>query len=84
MRKKLSLESLSVDTFETGTAETEDRGTVRGNAAGCTCVRTCLCRTANYNCGTGPYTIYSCDYTHNDSCGYDTSVGCETWQIECA
>ena len=82
MRKKLRLESLSVDTFETGKAE-GDRGTVEGNAADCTCANTCLCKTAYYNCGTGPYTIYSCDYSFNRSCGYDTRAGCDTWQIYC-
>jgi hypothetical protein len=83
MGKKLSVESLRVDSFETGAAEKDERGTVRGNGAGCTCVASCLCRTAYYNCGTGPHTIHSCDYTYNDSCGYDTKAGCDTWQFDC-
>jgi hypothetical protein len=83
MRKKLSLDALEVESFETGTAE-EKRGTVHAHADGCTCVKTCLCRTAYYHCGTGPHTIHSCDYTHNDSCGYNTEAGCNTWQIDCA
>jgi hypothetical protein len=83
MRRKLSLDALEVESFETGTA-TEERGTVHAHAAGCTCVRSCLCPTAYYHCGTGPHTIHSCDYTHNDSCGYNTEAGCGTWQIECA
>jgi hypothetical protein len=74
-RNKLSLDTLAVDSFATA-AEGGERGTVRANeydllaaaAKGCTCQGTCLCPTAYYNCGTGPYTIYSCDYTANASC----------------
>ena len=84
MRKKLSLDALAVESFETGAAE-DERGTVHAHAGdGCTCVKTCLCRTAYYHCGTGPHTIHSCDYTFNDSCGYDTREGCDSWQLDCA
>ncbi|HEX6746361.1 MAG TPA: hypothetical protein VF092_03525 [Longimicrobium sp.] len=72
-RKKLELDTLSVDSFPTA-ADDGGRGTVRAHldeyaaARGCTCRGTCLCPTAYYNCGTGPFTIYSCDYTANNSC----------------
>ena len=73
-RKKLDLDTLAVDSFTTA-AEDGARGTVRAHesvpdaaARGCTCLGTCLCPTAYYNCGTGPYTIYSCEYTANNSC----------------
>ncbi|HSU15093.1 pinensin family lanthipeptide [Longimicrobium sp.] len=73
-RKKLDLDTLAVDSFATA-AEDGARGTVRAHenepdvaARGCTCQGTCLCPTAYYNCGTGPYTIYSCEYTANNSC----------------
>ena len=76
-RKKLDLGALAVDSFDTSLAA-RGEGTVRAHEvspeptppeyAPCTCAATCLCKTAYYNCGTGPYTIYSCDYTHNGSC----------------
>lgn len=79
MRKKLSLESLSVDSFAT-TANTEaKRGTVRAAADDCTCNYSCLCRTAAYYCATVMATVVSCTYTANVSCDYDTnadSCGC--------
>lgn len=80
MRKKLSLEldGLRVDSFETSPREKEERGTVLANAAACTCFASCLCRTAYYYCGDGYHTIYSCDYSYNQSCGYDTNAGCGT------
>jgi len=86
MRKKLSLEleSLKVDSFDTEAREAAPRGTVQANAAACTCWASCLCRTAYYYCGDGPHTIHSCDYSYNQSCGYDTREGCDTWQIDCA
>ena len=98
MRKKLSLEALEVDSFTTTPDDAVERGTVHGHggdapqptppeyeaAAPCTCYASCLCRTAYYNCGTGPHTIHSCDFTYNQSCGYDTRAGCDTWQIYCA
>jgi len=72
-KRKLDLDVLAVDSFETGDAGA-GRGTVRAHddemlaAKGCTCQGTCLCPTAYYHCGTGPFTIYSCDYTANASC----------------
>lgn len=87
MKRKLELdvEALSVESFET-TSAPEARGTVNGNVSpeptppeyiGCTCANTCLCKTAYYHCGTGYYTIYSCDYTQNNSCVID-STACVT------
>jgi len=78
-KQKLDLDRLAVDSFETTAAPDGDRGTVRAHESGdapnptppeyaCTCANTCLCRTAYYHCGTGHYTIYSCDYTGNASC----------------
>jgi hypothetical protein len=93
MKKKLSLEleSLAVDSFETSAAN-DGHGTVHGQAAlapqptppeyaDCTCAYSCLCKTAYYHCGTGHYTIYSCDYTANASCkvtnaGYSCELPC--------
>jgi len=78
-KRKLDLDRLAVDSFETTAAAGDARGTVRGyeSADGphptppeypCTCAATCLCRTNYYYCGTGPHTIYSCDFTANASC----------------
>jgi len=71
-KRTLDLDGLAVDSFATEAAAA-DRGTVRAHedlfaAAACTCQGTCLCPTAYYYCGTGPATIYSCDYTANRSC----------------
>jgi hypothetical protein len=72
-KRKLDLDGLAVDSFETEAASA-GRGTVQAHdddmfaARPCTCQGTCLCQTAYYYCGTGPYTIYSCDYTANASC----------------
>jgi hypothetical protein len=72
-KRKLDLDGLAVDSFETEAAAA-GRGTVRAHddnlfgVKGCTCQGTCLCQTAYYYCGTGPATIYSCDYTANQSC----------------
>jgi hypothetical protein len=76
MPKKLKLDTLAVESFATSDPAIEVRGTVQGRGGPqptppqyeCTCGPTDLCRTAYYYCGTGPYTIYSCDYTHNGSC----------------
>jgi hypothetical protein len=68
---KLQLENLAVDSFATGAAGAEP-GTVHGQAD-CTWFQSCLCKTAYYHCGTGPYTIYSCTYTNDDRCARDTS-----------
>jgi hypothetical protein len=72
----LDLDGLRVDSFDTTAEPGAGRGTVRAHeavgaeaaAAACTCRGTCLCDTAYYYCGTGPYTIYSCEYTANRSC----------------
>ena len=72
MRKlKLQLENLSVDSFPVTPRESDGDGTVEAHAKACTCNNSCLCPTAYYNCGTGPFTIYSCDYTANRSCGFE-------------
>jgi hypothetical protein len=80
MPKKLRLDTLLVDSFPTTDEGSETRGTVMGRGPEptpplhpCTCNPTDLCKTAYYWCGTGPYTIYSCDYTHNGSCAAATS-----------
>lgn len=72
-KRKLDLDGLAVDSFATQAAPPA-RGTVHAHdddvlgVKGCTCQGTCLCDTAYYYCGTGPFTIYSCDYTANRSC----------------
>lgn len=72
MRKlRLDLENLSVESFPTAAREPAAAGTVEANAAACTCNASCVCRTAYYVCGTGPFTIHSCDYTANRSCAYE-------------
>jgi len=71
MRKKLRLdvERLAVESFDTEQAPEEGRGTVKGQgAAPCTCARSCGCPTAKYWCAEIAFTVYSCDYTNNDSC----------------
>ena len=76
-KKTLDLDGLVVDSFETTPASGAARGTVHAHNDGpqptppaypCTCFATCLCRTNYYYCGTGPHTIYSCDFTANPSC----------------
>ena len=86
MKKKLTLEleGLSVDSFATADAPHAETGTVQGaedeSAApdyfDCTCFNTCLCKTAYYYCGDGYHTIYSCNYTNNESCAI--SAACPT------
>jgi hypothetical protein len=77
MKKKLTLEldSLSVDSFVTA-PEGRATGTVRAaeddskdpQYFDCTCFNSCVCPTAYYWCGDGYQTLYSCNYTHNESC----------------
>ncbi|HEV7588442.1 MAG TPA: hypothetical protein VGO40_10035 [Longimicrobium sp.] len=78
-KRKLDLDGLAVDSFETTAAPDDARGTVRAHENGdvptptppeyaCTCAATCLGKTNYYYCGTGHYTIYSCDFTVNASC----------------
>jgi hypothetical protein len=76
MRKtRLELDTLAVVSFDTATLPSDARGTVQAHDIEptppeypCTCEPSDLCKTAYYHCGTGPYTIYSCDYTQNGSC----------------
>jgi hypothetical protein len=71
---QLRIENLSVESFQTGDEADRARGTVHGRDDGCTWIDTCLCHTACYQCGTGPQTIFSCDYTETRRCfGPDTS-----------
>ena len=76
-KRKLDLDALSIESFETVAGERTEGGTVHAHEieptppeyqAPCTCALSCLCKTAYYHCGTGYYTIYSCDYTANASC----------------
>jgi hypothetical protein len=78
MKKKLTLDvaGLSVSSFLTSSVERDGPGTVRAHDAqptppayiGCTCAATCDCPSAYYWCGDGYHTLYSCDYTKNESC----------------
>lgn len=75
----LDLEALAVDSFETTVTDAE-RGTVLGRESvqptppepapedDCTYKGSCLCETAYYYCGTGPFTIYSCNFTNDNRC----------------
>lgn len=72
---KLRLDTLHVESFPTTVEAIDTRGTVEGReieptppVRPCTCNPTDLCKTAYYHCGTGPFTIHSCDYTYNGSC----------------
>ena len=84
-KKKLSLESLAVDSFATTGAPAAGRGTVRAAADDCTCVYSCLCPTNAYYCATVRATAISCAYTANVSCAYDTrgctNAGCPSYPI---
>jgi len=77
MRKKLEMDvdRLAVETFETGTAE-DERGTVHGHGDGCTCAASCDCKTAIMHCAEIAWTVYSCDYTDNESCYYYSRLPC--------
>ncbi len=71
---RLQAESLAVDSFATGDGSGRVPGTVHARGEdGCTWVDSCLCETAYYHCGTGPETIFSCDYTQTRRCWLDTS-----------
>jgi len=82
MTKKLSLEldSLTVDSFATAPVA-DEVGTVRAaedeSAApdyfDCTCAYSCVCKTAYYWCGDGYHTLYSCNYTNNESCAISSA-----------
>lgn len=69
---KLQVENLAVDSFATSARDGQAPGTVHGRDD-CTWFASCLCKTAYYNCGTGPHTIHSCTYTNDERCGRDTS-----------
>ena len=83
MKKKLSLEleGLSVESFATAPAAGGTIGTVRAAEGDpeapayfdCTCANTCVCKTAYYWCGDGYHTLYSCNYTHNESCAISSA-----------
>ena len=63
---QLRLDDLRVDSFATDGVDAR-RGTVRAHGD-CTWIDSCFCDTAYAVCGTGPETIYSCDYTVNELC----------------
>jgi hypothetical protein len=78
---RMRAEDLRVDSFPT--AGTEGRkGTVRAHG-GCTYDESCLCETAYYNCGTGPETIFSCDYTVVEPCEFTGPGACERTAVDC-
>ncbi|HEX6370105.1 MAG TPA: hypothetical protein VF006_14385 [Longimicrobium sp.] len=78
--KKLRLhaENLRVESFRTSDAAVRAPGTVQGHADDCTWFASCLCRTAYYQCGTGPHTIYSCNYTYDERCKETSWEQCGT------
>jgi hypothetical protein len=90
MKKKLTLDvaALAVASFDTEGGRGSEVGTVHGRDANptppeyfdCTCAATCDCPTAYYWCGDGYYTLYSCKYTHNESCAISAacSAACTT------
>ena len=75
---KLKLDALVVDSFRIPNGA-RDPGTVRAHAD-CTWFDSCLCKTAYYYCGTGPHTIYSCDYTADDRCKTADCSGDTSWE----
>jgi hypothetical protein len=60
---ELTLDSLSIESFETGAAPRPEAGTVEAQAAGCTDPNTCRCNTSIAVCGTIASTLYSCPQT---------------------
>lgn len=66
----LRLENLAVDSFATGGDGLRTPGTVHGRDD---CTWFASCKTAYYECGTGPHTIHSCTCTNDERCGRDTS-----------
>jgi len=91
----LELEALAVESFDTTAVDPGARGTVRGHDTegsdepvptppvyydDCTCLATCLCKTAAYYCATAPHTAVSCQYTYNASCYY--TYRCPTPPVE--
>jgi len=84
MRKlTLDVDRLSVESFATA-APMRMTGTVRGRGEDCTYVDSCFCHTAYAVCGTGPQTIYSCNYTNDERCAEDTFVEpCARTAVDC-
>jgi len=60
---ELSLDTLAIDSFETGAVPRPEEGTVEARAADCTAPASCRCPTAIINCGTIASTAYSCPRT---------------------
>lgn len=60
---ELSLEALSIDSFETGAAPRPEEGTVEAREADCTAPATCKCPSSLFRCGTIASTAYSCPRT---------------------
>lgn len=81
-KMKLGLEGLTVESFATGQGA-DARGTVRARGDGCTQGDTCLCPTAYYHCGTGPATIYSCDFTEVCATEFCETEGCVSGDWRC-
>jgi hypothetical protein len=76
---RMRVDDLRVNSFETAGTNAGE-GTVRAHD-GCTYVDSCLCETAYYYCGTGPETIFSCDYTVLYPCAR-TAVDCPDTSYE--
>ncbi len=62
-RRKLEMDSLAVDSFETLAEDSGARGTVEAQGAECTAPATCKCATSLYRCGTIRATAFSCPPT---------------------
>lgn len=60
---ELALDTLAIESFETGAAPRPEAGTVQAREADCTSPNTCRCPTAIINCATIPSTAYSCPVT---------------------
>jgi len=76
---RMRAEDLRVDSFPTAGTDAR-RGTVRAHSD-CTLVDSCYCHTAYAVCGTGPATIYSCQYTV-DTCESEFDL-CERTAVDC-
>ena len=63
MKKKLTLDALTIESFDTGRAEPVEAGTVEAQSADCTSPASCKCPTSLYACGTIAATAYSCPPT---------------------
>ena len=62
-KTSLKMDTLAVDSFETGAAPAPERGTVEAQQADCTSPATCKCPTSIYACATIASTAYSCPQT---------------------